>query len=107
MPMSQPCIVDRGDGPKIEGTRVTVYAILEYIRRGRSRDWIAAAMNLSSPQVQTAIDYIRKHEARVTADYERIAARISQGNPPSVEAQLQANRDKVKVRLALQTASHQ
>ena len=24
-------IVDRGDGPKIEGTRITVYAIFEYL----------------------------------------------------------------------------
>jgi uncharacterized protein (DUF433 family) len=98
--MDKPRIVDRGDGPKIEGTRITVYSVLEYLRGGRSRDWIAAMLNLSSRQVQAAMDYIRDHETRVAADYEKILARIRQGNPPHVEAQLRANQEKVKARLA-------
>lgn len=49
-------IVDRGDGPKIEGTRITVYTILEYLEKGRSREWIAAWLGLSSRQVQAAMD---------------------------------------------------
>ena len=64
--MNQPRIVDCGDGPKIGGTRITVYAIFEYLRGGRSRDWIAATLNLSSGQVQEAMDYIRDHETRVS-----------------------------------------
>ena len=67
--MKPPRIVDRGDGPKIEGTRITVYTVLEYQRLGRPRDWIAATLNLSSPQVQAAMDYIREHEAQVAAEY--------------------------------------
>jgi uncharacterized protein (DUF433 family) len=94
--MNQPRIVDRGDGPKIEGTRITVYAVLEYLRGGRSRDWIAATLNLSSGQVQKAMDYIRDHETRVSADYDTIAARIGRGNSPQIESQLQANREKVR-----------
>jgi len=103
--MNQPCIVDRGDGPKIQGTRITVYTVLEYLRGGRSRDWIAATLNLSSSQVQAAMDYIRDHEARVIADYDRILARIKEGNPPQIESQLRANREKVKARLARQPAA--
>ncbi len=98
--MTEPRIVDRGDGPKIEGTRITVYAVLEYLRAGRSRDWIAAALNLSSVQVEAAADYIREHETAVTAEHERIAARIRRGNPPEIESRLEANRAKVKARLA-------
>ena len=103
--MNEPRIVDRGDGPKIQGTRITVYTVLEYIRGGRTRDWIAATLRLSSRQVQVAIDYIRDHETEVTADYDKILARISKGNPPQVESQLKVNREKVKARLAGQPIS--
>jgi uncharacterized protein (DUF433 family) len=103
--MSEPCIVDRGDGPKIQGTRITVYTVLEYLRAGRSRDWIAALLALSSRQVQAAMDYIRDNEARVSAEYERILARIREGNPPHVESQLRANREKLKARLARQPSA--
>ena len=104
--MGGTCIVDRGDGPKIEGTRITVYTIIEYLRGGRSRDWIAAMLGLSSQQVQAATDYIRDHEAYVAADYDRIVARIRAGNPPRVAADLRSNREKVKVRLARQPAAN-
>ena len=39
--MTEPQVVDRGDGPKIAGTRITVYTVLEYLRAGCTRDWIA------------------------------------------------------------------
>ena len=87
-------IVDRGDGPKIEGTRITVYTIFEYLEKGRSREWIATCLGLSSRQVQAAMDYIDGHRADVQAEYEKIAERIRRGNPPSVERRLQKARDK-------------
>ena len=98
-------IVDQGDGPKIEGTRITVYTILEYLRAGRTRDWIAAILNLSSRQVGTAIEYIHDHSAEVDAEYQKFQARISKGNPASVEEQLRANREKLRLRLSQENAS--
>jgi uncharacterized protein (DUF433 family) len=104
--VNEPRIVDRGDGPKIEGTRITVYTVLEYLRAGRTRDWIAAMLNLSSHQVQAAMDFIHAHSDAVNAEYERILTRIQKGNPAHVEEQLRANREKVKSRLSHQhTAS--
>lgn len=104
--MTKPRVVDRGDGPKIEGTRITVYTVLDYLRAGRTRDWIAALLHLSSDQVQAALDYIRDHDTQVNAEYEAIVARIEKGNPAQVEEQLRANRAKVKARLSrLQTTS--
>ncbi|MCL4205870.1 MAG: DUF433 domain-containing protein [Pirellulaceae bacterium] len=103
--MTEPRIVDRGDGPKIAGTRITVYTVLDYLRAGRTQDWIAAMLNLSSQQVQAAIDYIHAHSDVVNAEYERILARIQTGNPPHVEALLRANRDKVKAHLSHQHAA--
>ena len=106
--MSEPRIVDRGDGPKIEGTRITVYTILEDLRNGHTRDEIAMTLDLSSRQVQAAIDYIHAHEDAVNADYERIVARIRNGNPSHVQSILEANRKKLQTRLAeLQSVSRQ
>jgi hypothetical protein len=79
-----------------------VYTVLEDVRAGRSRDWIAAALGLSSRQVQAALDYIRDNEARVSADYEKIVERIRKGNPPQIEAKLRANREKLNAWLAEQ-----
>jgi uncharacterized protein (DUF433 family) len=98
--VTKPRIIDRGDGPKIEGTRITVYTVLEYLRAGRTRDWIAVMLNLSSAQVQAAIDYIGDHEAQVNAEYNTIVERIKKGNSSQVEAKLRVNREKVKARLA-------
>jgi uncharacterized protein (DUF433 family) len=100
--MPRPRVVDRGDGPKIAGTRITVYTVLDYLRAGRTRDWIAALLHLSSDQVQAAMDYIRDHDTQVNAEYDAIVARIAQGNPAQVEEQLRANRAKVIARLARQ-----
>jgi hypothetical protein len=83
-----------------------VYTVLDYLRAGRTRDWIAALLHLSPDQVQAAMDYIRDHDTQVNAEYEAIMARIKKGNPAQVEEQLRANREKVKARLSrLQTTS--
>ena len=41
-------IINRGRGPEIEGTRITVYDVLGYVRQGWHRDHIAALFRLSS-----------------------------------------------------------
>jgi hypothetical protein len=46
------------------------------------------------------MDYIQDHDTQVNAEYDTIMARIRKGNPTEVEAQLRANREKVKARLA-------
>jgi len=55
-----------------------VYTVLDYLRAGRTRDWIAALLHLSSDQVQAAMDYIRDHDTQVNAEYEAIVARIKE-----------------------------
>src|ERR1700752_1551286 len=100
--MPTPRVVDRGDGPKIAGTGITVYTVLDYLRAGRTRDWIAALLNLSSAQVQAALDYIADHNTQVNAEYAAIVARVAKGNPAQVEEQLRANREQVNARLSRQ-----
>src|SRR5258706_8228228 len=77
--MTKPRVVDRGDGPKIAGTRITVYTVLDYLRAGRTRVWIAPLLNLSSAEVKAAMDYIRYHDTQVDAVYKAIWAGIEKG----------------------------
>src|SRR5262249_5310998 len=100
--MTKPRVVDRGDGPKIAGTRITVYTVLDYLRAGRTRDWIAALLNLSSAQVQTAVHYIRAHDTKVNPEYEATGVRTAQGTSAQFEEQLRATREKVQARLSRQ-----
>lgn len=89
-------IKDRGRGPEIAGTRVTVYLIWEFYRAGSTRDDIALAVGLSSRQVQAAIHYIQAHRDEVESEYATIEARIRQGNPDWVEQRLERNREKLR-----------
>jgi uncharacterized protein (DUF433 family) len=79
-------ITDRGRGPEIEGTRVTVYRILDYVREGSPAERMAAELDLTSEQVQAALAYIADHRQAVEAEYEQILLRAKQANPAWVDA---------------------
>jgi hypothetical protein len=51
-------IINRGRGPEIEGTRITVYDVFDYVRQGWHRDRIAALFRLSSRDVQAALEAV-------------------------------------------------
>ena len=68
-------IINRGRGPEIEGTRITVYDVLDYVSQGWHRDRIAALFRLSSRDIQAALNYIDQHHDDVMASYQRICAR--------------------------------
>jgi uncharacterized protein (DUF433 family) len=85
-------IIDRGRGPEIAGTRITVYDVLDYHQAGRHRDMIADTLELSSQQVEVAIRYIEEHRDEVTEGYNRILARHARGNPPELQSKVQSAR---------------
>jgi uncharacterized protein (DUF433 family) len=87
-------IHDRGRGPEIKGTRITVYDILEYLIGAWSKDRIAELYRLSVEQVQAAIDYISEHDLEVLRDYVQILERIRRGNPPELQAKLDARHEQ-------------
>jgi uncharacterized protein (DUF433 family) len=78
-------IIERGRGPEIEGTRITVYRIMDFIRDGATPERMAVDLNLSLDQVHLALDYIREHKEEVENGYEKILQRIAKGNPPWVK----------------------
>jgi uncharacterized protein (DUF433 family) len=83
-------IIDRGRGPEIAGTRITVYDILDYHKQGWHHTRIAATLRLSSAQVLAAVRYIEEHKEEVLANYQKILDRCARGNPPEVQAKLDA-----------------
>jgi uncharacterized protein (DUF433 family) len=68
-------IINRGRGPEIAGTRITVYDVMDFHTLGWHRDRIAMHFRLSSRQIQAALDYIDAHKAEVTKEYEEIVNR--------------------------------
>jgi uncharacterized protein (DUF433 family) len=84
--VQQYAIIDRGRGPELAGTRITVYDLIPYLKAGRSPNYIAAALGLSTAQVETLARYIDEHHDEVMAANAKIEERIARGNPPEVEA---------------------
>jgi uncharacterized protein (DUF433 family) len=91
---SNEVIIDRGRGPEIKGTRITVYDILDYLLAGWHHTRIAAWLRVSSGQVQAAMEYIQEHKLEVITDYRKILERCERGNPPELQARLDANHEK-------------
>ena len=75
-------IINRGRGPEIEGTRITVYDVLDYHEDGWHRDMIADIFDLSSAQVEVAIRYIDEHRDEVMAVYQKMLERDRSGESP-------------------------
>ncbi len=81
-------IRDRGRGPELAGTRVTVFDIIPYLREGDHPTYIAACFALSTHEVEALIRYIEEHKEEVMAINAKIEERIARGNPPEIEEKL-------------------
>jgi uncharacterized protein (DUF433 family) len=92
-------IINRGRGPEIKGTRITVFDVLDYQRMNWSTTAIADFLHLSDDQVHAALDYIAAHKKTVMNEYRHILAKNAQGNAPEVRSRLTKSRQKL---LALQ-----
>jgi uncharacterized protein (DUF433 family) len=92
-------IINRGRGPEIAGTRITVYDVLDYHKHGWHRDLIAVTLSLSSRQVEAAIRYIEEHRDEVMAHYQEMLDRDARGNPPELQAKLDALRGSARAKV--------
>jgi uncharacterized protein (DUF433 family) len=79
-------IINRGRGPEIEGTRITVYRVMDYVRAGDPPERIRDELLITPEQVEAALEYVRSHSEEVNREYDRILERIRQGNPEWVMA---------------------
>jgi hypothetical protein len=82
-------IIDRGRGPEISGTRITVFDIMDYTE-GDPWDEVRLAelFSLTVEEVRVARDYIVSHRDEIMPIYEEGLARAARGNPPEIEARL-------------------
>jgi uncharacterized protein (DUF433 family) len=92
-------IVDRGRGPEIAGTRITVFDVLDHLEAGWDEKGIAVVLSLGTDQVRAAREYIENHPNEIQTEFRRIKERIARGNPPEVQAKLAAARAKLRARL--------
>jgi len=84
-------IHDRGRGPEIVGTRITVYTIMHYLEGGRDTpEQIAELLRITPEEMAAALEYIKQNKEAVTAEYHKIEERIARGNPPEIQAKLDA-----------------
>ncbi len=89
-PPASPVVVETEYGPKIVGTRITVYDVYYYVLKGRSAERIAEILPLTVAQVRAVSEYITAHQEAVHAVHEQIEQRIARGHPPEVQAKLDA-----------------
>lgn len=78
-------IHDRGRGPEIVGTRITVYSLLEhFLDPTVTEDLLCRLYELTPEQVAAARAYVLNHVDSVLAEHLDIEARLAAGNPPEV-----------------------
>lgn len=83
--MSNELIHDRGRGPEIIGTRITVYNLLPYfLDSAVTEDSIAELYDLTVEQVAAARAYSLNNAEAVLKRHAEIEARMAVGNPPEV-----------------------
>jgi len=92
-------IINRGRGPEVEGTRITVYRIMDFVRDHESVTCIAHELDLSEAQVQAALDYIAANRSDVEAEYAQLLQRVQQVNPPHIQAGRAKSSEALKQRI--------
>jgi uncharacterized protein (DUF433 family) len=83
--MESDLIHDRGRGPEIVGTRVTVYNLLpNFLDPAATEAYICQLYELTPEQVAAARAYVLNHADTVLARHLEIEAKIDLGNPAEV-----------------------
>ena len=78
--MEHPLIHDRGRGPELIGTRITIYNLVPYlIKPTWTEAAIAEANRVTAEQVAAMRAYFLSHYAEVMAQHDRIEERIRKG----------------------------
>lgn len=90
-------IHDRGRGPEIAGTRITVYNLLQsFLDPTVTELEICQAYGLTSEQVAAARAYVLSNPDTVLAEHLRIEEKMAAGNPPEVKQQVERAKSTFK-----------
>jgi uncharacterized protein (DUF433 family) len=83
--MANDLIHDRGRGPEIVGTRITVYNLLpDFLDATATEASICRVYDLTPEQVAAARAYVLNNPDTILARHLDIEARMDAGNPPEV-----------------------
>ena len=83
--MESDLIHDRGRGPELVGTRITVYNLLpHFLDPTATEDMLCREYDLTPEQVAAMRAYALHHADTVLAEHLRIEERFAAGNPPEV-----------------------
>ena len=86
--MTSDIIQDRGRGPEIAGTRITVYNLLpSFLDPTVTEEEICRIYDLTARQVAAARAYVLGNPDTVLAEHLKIEERLAAGNPPEVREQ--------------------
>jgi uncharacterized protein (DUF433 family) len=78
-------IHDRGRGPEIRGTRITVFDILDHHPdKGWTPEQLAGLFRVSVEQIQAALTYIEEHRDEVMSSYQKMLDFAAKGDSPEV-----------------------
>lgn len=68
-------IVETSRGPCIAGTRITLYAIMDYLKSGLSHDVVKQDFLLSDEQLHAVLQYLAAHREELEYRYAEIVRR--------------------------------
>lgn len=81
----KPAIHDRGRGPEIVGSGITVFDVLAETRAGVPVAQLPSEWELSVEQIEFALKYIEEHKTEVECDWATIQARHARQRKESEE----------------------
>lgn len=71
-PPSHPTVIRTGRGLTVAGTRITLYAIMDYVKDGWPSHLIRDWLHLTEQQMQDVMAYIDTHRDEVEAEYQLV-----------------------------------
>lgn len=73
-PNGQSTVIRTGRGLTVAGTRITLYAIMDFIKEDYPPKLIRHKFNLTEQQMADVLAYIEKHRDEVEAEYRQVIA---------------------------------
>ena len=93
--MADELIWDRGNGPEIAGTRVSVYTLLPYLLDPTVTEAVISDIyELTPEQIAAARAYVLNNAEPVLTRHLEIEERMAAGNPPEVAERARQTRAK-------------
>jgi uncharacterized protein (DUF433 family) len=71
-PGAQPTVIRTGRGLTVAGTRITLYAIMDFIKEDYPPKLIRYKFNLTERQMADVLAYIEEHREEVEAEYQQV-----------------------------------